>query len=296
VDKNHIKGVIGMAIAAVLFAIMGALLRYAGDTGVYSASLFRFLTGLAISAALVLTGRDRFTFRRKGLLVTRGVLGGVGVVIYYLCIQKIGLAKGTALSFSYPVFAAVFGAWFLGEQVNRRQWVMIATAFCGILLASGCDFKTLSMGLYESLAIAQGAMAGAIVVMIRTLRRTESVTSIFISQCIGGFIIVALPARIEITTLTEPLVWILLVSAVVAAAAQLVMTYSYTHVPAATGSVMGMLTPVIGVVLGIVIFDEVLDARTLAGVIMILVGCVGTALTPRVPKLDAAIEGVASGE
>jgi len=51
------------------------------------------------------------------------------------------------------------------------------------------------------------------------------------------------------------------------------MTWSYRHVKVSTGSLLGMLTPVLNVLTAAVLFGERLDPVTQAGVVLVLGAC-----------------------
>lgn len=130
------KAVVSMAASSVCFAAMSALLRLAGHIDPFKTSLFRFAVGMAILGILAVSGAVRLTFTRPRLLLLRGVFGGLAVFLFFQAISRIGIARGTVITYSYPVFVGLLSAAFLGEPVRRGTWLTLFTSLFGIYLVA----------------------------------------------------------------------------------------------------------------------------------------------------------------
>ena len=94
--------------------------RFAVDS--WLLSTVRFVVGLALIVAFFRTG-GRFRFRnlyRNWQLVVRGVLGGVGVYLYYLTIVHLGAGRATFISNTYVVMGALLAVVFCGSRSLPR--------------------------------------------------------------------------------------------------------------------------------------------------------------------------------
>ena len=69
-----------------------------------------------------------------------------------------------------------------------------------------------------------------------------------------------------------------------AAVAQLQMTYAYKFIGATEGSLLSMLTPAMNVPLGLIFFHEPLTTRSLIGCIIVLVSCAYAAIPQKIPE------------
>ena len=156
-----------MAVASLFFALMSATVRFANDLPVHTLAFFRFAFG-AVVIALLAAGRVielRLVNRR--FLFWRGLLGGMAVYLYYLAICRVGLAKGTVLSYTYPIFVPLFGAVVLRERVPLRVAAAIPAAFFGVY---GFGDRTQSGALEdEALGIAPGEAVSALMVEVYRL-------------------------------------------------------------------------------------------------------------------------------
>jgi len=263
------SGLLLMAGSAALFSLMSTAVRLAAGVPSHTLAFYRFAFGALVVLTLAAGGVTRLRTGNLRFLLWRGGLGGVAVYLFYLAICKVGLAKGTLLANSYPIFVPVFGALVLKERLPLRVALAVAVALFGIyLLFQPIDFPTVTR--YDVLALLGGITAAAAVVCIKKLRETDSPYIIFLSQSVFGVALVALPVAHTGFAVPARLIPVVLAVCVLSVAAQLLMTYSYRLVPAASGSLMGSLTPVFNVLIGVVAFGEKLGHTGVLGCVLVL--------------------------
>jgi drug/metabolite transporter (DMT)-like permease len=285
-SDDYVRGVLGMVAAAALFSVMACLIRLGPGISFFTSAFYRFGVGLCVLGTLALFRKIRLEFRNSQLLLLRGLLGGVSVVLFYMSIVKIGIAKGTVISYSYPLFATLAGAVFLKERIRPAAWLLLAAALAGMVLLTGGFGRGGAQLVFDPwvlLSLLGAVIAGLAVVCIKNLLSTDTRYSIFMAQCLFGFWIVAIPAN----TAPMRLGWVggvlLLGIGLTATAAQLLMTGSFAYVSVATGSLLGILTPVFNVLLGLLLFGEVMSLGELLGTLVILVSCLGIVVLGREP-------------
>ena len=270
----YLGGVAMMVCASVSFSLMATLVRYVSHIDPFKTSLFRFAVGLALLGILVALKKIELTFIRSKLLFLRGFFGGMAVLLFYFSIGKIGIAKGTVILYSSPIFAAIGGVVFLKEKVSRVKWCIILSAFCGIFLISGSSAKGVwGIGLYEALAIVGALCAGIAVVTVKKLRDTDSSYTIFFAQSAIGFLIVLFPANLFTFEIDLSSGIILSAIGITAAIGQLLMTYAFRHLPVSTGVLIGMLVPVFNIPIGVIGFNEDLSGGCIAGILLVIGSC-----------------------
>ena len=284
-------GVCAMIISTVIFSIMGVLVKIANQMGMdtFKTALFRFAIGAALLGTLAMLKRIRLEFNNSRLLVTRGLLGGVAVFLYFLAITKIGLAKGTVISSSSPIFATIGGIIFLGEKSSLRKWVLVFLACGGIcLIVAGKGVELGGFGLYELLAVTGAAAAGCAYVVIKKLSITDSTYAIFMAQCVFGFWLVVVPANLIPCKVGIGGGVILVLVGLTATIGQLFMTYGFRYVGVSTGSLLGLLTVVFNLLVGIMIFRERVQFVSTVGIVLVLLSCAAIVLTDERDVRDAA--------
>jgi drug/metabolite transporter (DMT)-like permease len=273
-----------MVLSSVLFSAMSLAIRLAAVDS-FLTSFVRFAAGVAVVGTLAFAGRAPLAFVNVRLLLVRGVTGSIAVYTSFLAIERLGLARGSVLSYTYPLFAAVGGAIFLKERVRPLGWAALAAAVGGMVLLRwggiGGDGTVDPLApLWYAIVLGGSVVAGLAVVAVRRLTLTDSAPAIFFSQSLVGFWVTFVPALARPAAFTPRLALLLLALGLVAAAAQLAMTWSYGRVDVATGSLLGMLAPVINVAVGVLAFRETLAPVEALGAAVVLVACVAV-MVPR---------------
>lgn len=277
-NKNEYQGTVLILASTVIFSLMSALVRYASDIDPYITTLFRFVVGLGILGTAALLGKIKLKFVNGPLLFFRGLFGGTAILIYFFSIAKLGVGKGTVLIYAFPIFGSIFGSIFLKEKIGLIRLGAILMAFFGIyLLAADNGDGSPSLGVlgkYELLAIFGAMLGGMALVLVKKLHDTDSSYAIYFAQCVIGLWIVVVPANIVPCSIGFYGVLLLLAIGVTATAGQLLSTEAYRYVEIATGSLLGMLLPVMNYFIGVTIFGEFFSWQSFIGSSTVIGSCV----------------------
>ena len=275
-ESRSAKGAVLMVAASVGFCAMSGLVRYASDIDIYQVTFFRFVIGLGLLGTAALFGKIKLTFRHRPFLFFRGLAGGVSVFLFFLSIQKLGVAKATIIFYLFPIFGSIYSAIFLKEKISIRGAAAIAAAFVGIyLLAGNGEAGSLwgAFGKYEMLAVLGAMLAGVAVVLIKKLHDTDSSYAIFFAQCAVGMWLLIVPASVRTCVIGYSGVVVLLGIGVTAAVSQLLMTKGYDYLSVMTGSLLGMLAPALSYLVGMMVFSEAISVRSVVGSVIVLGSC-----------------------
>lgn len=281
IENNKFKGTLLMLSSSCMFSAMACLIKYASDIGADRISFIRFLFGLCLLCVLVLTGRIRLKFNNWALLTARGIIGGTAVWITYLAIVKLGLAKGTVIIYSYPVFAGIFGVIILKEKFRLINLVSIVFALAGLYLLvvpAGGYRALLDVGKYEIIVIIGAVMAGLAVAIIRKLHETETTFEIFFALCLFGTLLMVIPANMGNQSVNGGGIMLLIGIAVCAFVGQLMMTEGFRYLPVNIASILSMGELILNYSIGVIIFSEAISMRSVAGAALILAACVSCLL------------------
>ena len=150
-DKASFKpGAAGIAPAWAVLACLLATVCYA----ISASATKRYLSGLpplatatgsqvGAAAALALPAAWQWPDALPGtqawlaLLVVGILCTGVAYILYFRLIEQAGPARALAVTFVVPVFAILYGALFLGEQVTPWMLACGAVIVCGTALSTG---------------------------------------------------------------------------------------------------------------------------------------------------------------
>jgi len=274
---EHItRGAVLMALASGFFCMAGCLVKYGSYIGVYKLAFFRFVIGLGLIAAVVMSWRVKLVFINKKLLFLRGFVGGIGIYLGLLSITRLGLGKGMVLVCSYPIFASIISTVFLKERLRLINFGAILTAVAGIYFIAyekQLGLSLLVFGKYELLAILGAVVVGITITLIRKLHDTDNSLAIYFSQCVVGMWLVIVPAFRTAGEVGLKGVFILLGIGVTVTIGQLLMTEGFKYVPVKIGSLLLMLEPVLCYLAGVAMFGETLTLSSLLGSVLVIGSC-----------------------
>lgn len=274
-ESLDLKGVMWMLASVVLFAgntllIRGASLVSAGADG-WMATLFRGVVGVIILLVFYTNGRG-FEWRRmfvNRLVVMRGVIGCVGIILFYITITELGAGRAIVINLTYPMFATVIAAVWLKEKVRvvTSCWLVVAMAGLVIFLSDGS--MNLAPSAYDLLGLLGAVAAGFVVVIIRKLRHQEHPATIYGAQATASLLL-GLPVAGNVVGLPVAGWGLLVLGAVVVTFGQLIMTSAYQRLSIAHGASLQMTLPVFTAVGAFFFFGEKFEAYELAGAVVTL--------------------------
>ncbi len=276
-----------MALSSVCFGVMALAAKLASaELPGSQVAFLRFAVMMVPILAVPSVTKKAFTFQRLDILLYRGLFGGVAVLLYFLAIEHIPVGIATLLNYSSPIFSVAFAALFLGEAVDRRLLLPLATAVMGMaLVALGGGAGTgLRLGLWEAVGIGSSILSGAAVTAIRAARRTEGSWAVYGSLTLFGLLATA-PFGIAGFQKPTSLEWMLLVTVgTTSVVAQLLMTYAYRWVTNLQAGVLAQLTVVLSMLLGVVVLGDRLRPLQIAGSALTLAGVVGVVWLQSTPR------------
>ena len=96
-------------------------------------------------------------------LVMRGVMGMIGLTLFFHTIRHIPLASATVIQYTSPIFTVLLAILFDGQRIKAHRWLYFAAAFGGILMVKGFDPRVswlyLAMGLGSAFTAALAYLA-----------------------------------------------------------------------------------------------------------------------------------------
>jgi drug/metabolite transporter (DMT)-like permease len=268
-DSFDRRSILWMLASVVLFAtntlaIRAVAVHFPADGWV--AMLFRGGVGLIVVFSLFGFGRGLNPTRLfKGkLIVTRGIVGAVSTVAFYITVIKLGAGRAVIINLTYPIFASIIAAVWLKEKLNRTAMVWMLVGFCGLVIFLSDNGRLSAPTYYDWLALAGAVGSGWVIVIIRRLRHEEHPATIYASQAVYS-IVIAAPAVVKLPMLPAP-AWLgLAAGAVIVTFAQLIMTRAYQFMSVSRGSSLQMLLPLATATGSFFIFGERFHAVGMAG-------------------------------
>jgi len=280
-----------MLLLCVIWSLQQIALKAVGDNMAPMLQIaLRSGVAFALVAALMAWRKERFDWSawRPGLLV-----GALFALEYLFVAEALRLTSaGHTVVFLYtsPVFAAIgLHLKLPAERLGVTQWGGIALAFGGVAYAFlGGDGASVHASTQVSLwgdllALLGGAAWGATTVAIRTTRLSVTAPNQTILYQLGGAFLLLLPVAVlmgQTYFRPTPLVWASLAyqTFIMSFASLLAWFWLLRHYLASRLGVFTFLTPVLGVLLGVLLLGEPLETQFVLGALFVLLGLASVSL------------------
>lgn len=270
---NTKGGILLMIATTFVFACQDGISRHlAGEYNTFMVVMIRywFFAAFVVAVAVRRTGGFRATARttQPFLQIGRGLLLAMEICVAILGFTLIGLVESHAIFASYPLIITALAGPILGERVGWKRWAAVLTGFIGmlIILAPGdAAFDPLAL-------IPVGSAALFAVYSLATRyasRRDSTATSFFWTGVVGAFVmtIVGLPAWEPMT----PTDWSwMLALCVTGVLGHWTLIKCYELAEASVVQPFAFFHQVFAVIVGVLVFSEVLRANVLLGAAIIL--------------------------
>lgn len=152
----NVQGMLWIALSGLIFSCFMALVRHVGShMDPIQISFMRYAFGLVFLLPFFMRVRmpDIVAANWK-LHLLRGVMHGVGVMLWFYAMSRIPLAEVTAIGFTNPVFATVGAAIFLGETIRAPRIIAVLVGLFGALLIIRPGFEVIDPGAIAMLIAA----------------------------------------------------------------------------------------------------------------------------------------------
>lgn len=270
-----------LLLSALLFGAMAVSARgAAAELSGAQVAFVRFAIGLLVVLGLRAVRPEMVRVTRPGILVARGVLGGCAVLLYFSSIARLPVGLATLLNYTFPLWAAVFAAFFLQERIGLQVGAGMLLATAGLVVVVGPSALVEAVRGAGDPAVAAGLLAGGIssifggaaTTAVRSARRTETAWAIFGAFCLGGMVVCAPFALADWRPVSAHTGLLLVLAGLFSVGAQVLFSWSLGFVTAGAGSLSAQLTVVASYALAAVVLGEPVGVNALVGGGIVMAG------------------------
>lgn len=278
-------------LGILTFSMMdGAMKSASMAVGAYNALLFRSLIGTALMAPIWRAGGGRWPSRPVlKLHARRAAVVAAMALLFFWSLVRIPIAEAIALSFIAPLIALFLAAALLGETIQPKAIFASALGLVGVVVIAGGRFgpTLFGTGQYDDDAVwgIAAALASAVLyawnlVLQRQQAQLAEPREIAFFQTLGIAIILAvaapwlavLPPPVPLATIAG--------GAVLSAAALMLLSWAYARAQAQELVAVEYTAFIWACLMGWLWFGEAVTGWTVAGVVLIVIGCWITARAP----------------
>lgn len=266
-DKGALVGIGLVLLAFTILPVLDAIAKLMGERfHPLHITWGRYAFNMLVLLPIVL---PRFGWRvltppRLVLQVIRGGCLLLATILFFTALMYLSMAETLALAFVYPLIVTLVAPIVLGERLNGGKLVAAGMGLCGALLI----IRPGSM-VFQPASLLAFSTAFAFSVYIMLTRKLAGLAphlqSLFFTALVGA--IVMTPVLPFVWTPLSWLDWLGFAAiGTIAAVGHLLLLRAYENAPASVLAPLGYFEIVSTVILGWLLFDDLPDAWTWAGI------------------------------
>lgn len=263
---------IGIMIVAVsCFSLIDATAKLLiHEISVYQILWVRFLVFLGLMSLFIGPRHwpGLIAGPRLGLQIVRGAIPMVAAGLIFVALKTMELADVTALFFASPFFLTALSVPLLGERVGWHRWAAVAVGFAGVMIVARPGSGI--FGWTALLPLIAAAFYGMFQITTRLLSATASPRSMLLFSGLVGAVATGLVAPF-VWVWPTPMQWFLLVAGgVLNLFVHFLLIQAFARAPATVLSPFNYMQVFAAVIIGYLVFAEIPDTATFAGIAVIV--------------------------
>jgi S-adenosylmethionine uptake transporter len=271
--------ILAVAAGIASFSVMDALMKGASlAVGAYSAMLWRSLIGVAIMLPLWrLTGGTWPRGEALKLHAQRGLNSAFMATTFFYGLKYLPLAEGMAISFIAPLIALYLAAVILGEKIERRAIFASLLGFAGVVVIAAARLGGAGYTTEAAWGIAAILTSAVLYAWNLILQRRQALlagpreVAAFQALFTSLFLLLVAPWLAVLPSLD--VMGGIAGSAVLAAISLMLISWGYGRAETQVLLPLEYSAFIWAALLGWLMFDEALTAPTVAGAVLIVIGC-----------------------
>jgi drug/metabolite transporter (DMT)-like permease len=259
------KGYVYLVLAALSYASMSVLIKaLSTDFGPFWQTFLRLIVSAVLTLLLVVYTKQSFKLRRRSdypLIAVMGIIGyGLQIMLFTASLYHNTIGNTLFIFSAYPILAAVLAHFILKERVNRRLGVALVLLLCVLFLLFDPAHVTGYL-LGNTYALGACLCFAVYVICSRILAKrgntagTITLWSVSLAVVTSGLAAAAFEKAVFVWSPSA--IAYLLIFGLLNAAAFNFVNRGFATVNAGIGTMILLLEPLIGSLLGLVLFHEI---------------------------------------
>lgn len=234
-------------------------------------TMVRCAVGVAFCVAYFAIRPGTFRPNRPGLLATRGLVGGVAVLLYFGALSRIPAGDATLLNSLFPLIATVMAIFVLRERPTARVVLALAITAVGMALVLGNGARAAALDLGHLAGFTSAWLSAVAMLSIRALRVDHDAATIFAAFCLGG-LVAAAPFALQPWQHSVEAWALAAASALAGVGSHLLMTHSLGALTVPEAAVLQQLAPAMSYLWAIPLLGEAPRWPEVLGVAAVTLG------------------------
>ena len=286
--SDNRKGALLIILAGTCWGVISIFINYlsAAGLGEMQISFLRQFFAVLVFALIILA-RDRSKFRMPlkdlGLIILVGFINGVLFnFLYFYTIIHSRASIAVVLLYTSPVFVIILARLFFGEKITRNKAIAL------VLTVVGCVFVTGVLGegyVPPPAAILTGVLTGLAYALNNILtsaavKKNDPLTVTMYTLLFSFLFLIPFskPGSLAALCRANPMILpvAFLMCLVTAVLAQYFFSVGLGLIESGKAAIYGATEPIVGSLVGILIFHEESNLMKIAGIVMVIAAIVLT--------------------
>ncbi|MEO0408699.1 MAG: DMT family transporter [Cyanobacteria bacterium P01_A01_bin.135] len=221
------------------------------------------------------------------LHLLRGLVGGVGFLLFFTSVQLVDLVNATVVLNTAPILIPLIAWLALGQEISRGLWVAIAVGFLGLITVVQPSPSLFSQpGILLAFA---GAIAGSVeFLMVRRLDESEPALTQVLYYLMVSFVL-AFAASVRQLRMPSPTVWLWMVGAAIAILSfQFLLVRAISYAEPHQLGVFQYTSVIFSAIIGWAFFNEIPGLVVMGGIALVCAGGVAAVVLEDGPNEEGA--------
>ncbi|MDF1866057.1 MAG: DMT family transporter [Saprospiraceae bacterium] len=257
-----------MLLSTLTFAVMQTLIKALSHIHVFEVVFFRAIITAFLAMGFMVRNGVPFKAKNSYWVWWRTVTGIIGMVLFFLTIQKMPFGAAVSIKYLSPVFTAIIAVFWLKERIRNIQWLLFFIAFIGLILLKGIDTRIDTIQLILGII---GAIAGGFVYVIIRKIGTEEHPLVIVNYYMLTAGVLAGIGMIPVWTNPTLFEWVLLIIiGSLGYYGQLTMTQAFQMESASRMAPIKYMELVYSLIIGLIWFGESYTILAFLGMLLIM--------------------------
>ena len=275
-----IKIFLAVVLSQALFSIMNAFVKLAlGTHPIIQVMFFRSAIALIAISLLILheerkAGVKPFTLFKTANPMAhfwRSSTGVAAMLCYFTAFATLPLANVTAIGFAAPLILTLLSIPMLGEKVGIHRLGAVAVGLGSVIFIFAPEIEADRANLWGNMAALGAAVLTAFsLALIRKMGRTENHLTIVFYFTLACTLVSAIALPFFWVLPSAQSLFFLLMVGLCGGSAQIFITWSYAHAPAAYASAFFYTAIIFATTLDWYVWGHVIDPATALGSVIIV--------------------------
>jgi drug/metabolite transporter (DMT)-like permease len=294
-SSDRTLGIVAVAVATCIWATGSVIVKGSSLSGLHFA-MFRLWAGAAISVGALLVLRKRLPWATFKACALGGVIFATDIALHFSALKRTSVANVAVIGALAPVVIAIVSAKLLHERIARRDVILAAVAFSGVVVvALGTADDTGASLAGDALAVINIGSWVCYWFFSRRARETIGPIEYFACVMLAGAVFMTPVATIVAgappSLTADDMIAVFAVAAFPGFIGHSLVIWSHAHVESWLAALITQATPVIATLLAFVFLDEPIPVIVAVGG-GVVIACTASVIV-RAARREATVADVA---